>query len=176
MGGVDFVLLIACANVANLLLSRAAHRAREIAVRASLGATRWRIVRQLLIESMLLACVAGVVGLALAVYRVRYFGVAFDAIEVASPERTMTPYWVDLALDRRVFGFVAAVCLGSSIVFGIAPALHISRTNVNGVLKEAGRGVTGSLRARRWTSGLMIGELALTLILLSARGCWCEAT
>jgi predicted permease len=170
MGAVAFVLLIACANVANLLLSRAAHRAREMAVRASLGATRWRIVRQLLIESILLACVAGVVGLGLAVYGVHYFGVAFDATEVASPERTMTPYWVDLTMDRRVFGFVAALCLGSSIVFGIAPALHIARTNVNDVLKEAGRGVTGGLRARHWTSGLMIGELALTLILLAGAG------
>jgi putative ABC transport system permease protein len=169
-GAVVFVLLIACANVANLLLSRAMQRSREIAVRASLGATRSRIVRQLLIESALLASVAGLVGLILAVYAVRYFGVAFDATEVAAPERTTTPYWVHLTMDWRVFGFVAALCLGSSVVFGLAPALHISRTDVNGVLKEAARSATGSRRARRWTSMLMIGELALTLVLLVGAG------
>jgi predicted permease len=170
MGAVGFVLLIACANVANLLLARAATRSREIAIRASLGATRWRIVRQLVIESVLLAAIAGVLGLILSVYGVRYFGVAFDAMEVGAPDQAVTPYWVDLTMDGRVFAFVAALCIGSSIVFGLAPALHVSKTDVNDVLKEGGRSAAGSLRARRWTGALMVFELALTLVLLTGAG------
>ena len=170
MIAVAFVLLIACANVANLLLARAAGRAREIAVRTSLGATRGRIIRQLLIESTLLASIAGVVGLLLSVYSVRYFGVAFDAIEVGAPDRSATPYWVDLTMDGRVFGFVAALCLGTSILFGLAPALHISKTNVNDALKDGGRTAGGSRRVRRWTDTLIVFEVALTLVLLTSAG------
>jgi predicted permease len=170
MGAVGFVLLIACANVANLLLARAAQRSREIAIRASLGATRWRIVRQLLIESVLLAALSGAVGLWLSIYSIRYFGVAFDAIETGAPDRMATPYWINLSMDAAVFAFVAALCLGSSIVFGLAPALHISKTDVNDVLKESGRHAVGSIRARRWTGALMVFELSLTLILLSGAG------
>jgi predicted permease len=169
MGAVGFVLLIACANVANLLLARAATRSHEIAIRASLGATRWRIVRQLLIESVLLATIAGIVGLILSVYGVRYFGVVFDAVETAAPDRAATPYWVDLTMDGRVFAFVAALCLGTSLVFGLVPALHVSKTDVNDVLKDSGRS-PGSARVRRWTGALMIFELALTLVLLTGAG------
>ncbi|MBZ5557807.1 MAG: ABC transporter permease [Acidobacteriia bacterium] len=170
MGAVGFVLLIACANVANLLLARAAHRSREIAIRASLGATRWRIVRQLLIESLLLAMLAGAIGLMLSVYGVRYFGVAFDAMEQGAPDRAATPYWINLGMNGTVFAFVAALCLGSSILFGLAPALHISRTDVNDVLKASGRSAAGNLRARRWTGALMVAELALSVVLLAEAG------
>jgi predicted permease len=169
MGAVVFVLLIACANVASLLLARAANRSREIAIRASLGASRWRIVRQLLIESLLLAALAGGLGLILSLWGVRYFGVAFDASEIGG-DRFTTPYWVDLSMNARVFAFLAALCLGSSIVFGLVPALHVSKTNLNDVLKDASRSAAGSLRARRWTGALMIGELALTLVLLAGAG------
>jgi predicted permease len=170
MGAVVFVLLIACANVANLLLARASQRSREIAIRASLGATRWRIVRQLLIESILLAALAGAVGLLLSISSVRYFGVAFDAMETGAPDRTATPYWINLSMDGTVFAFVAALCLGSSIVFGLAPALHIAKIDVNDVLKESGRHAAGSVRARRWTGALMVVELALTVMLLAGAG------
>ena len=169
MGAVGFVLLIACANVANLLLAPAATRSHEIAIRASLGATRWRIVRQLLIESVLLAAIAGMLGLILSVYGVRYFGVTFSVRETSAPDRALTPYWVDLTMDWRVFGFVAALCLGSSIVFGLVPALHVSKTDVNDGLKDSGRSA-GSARARRWTGALMVFELALTLVLLTGAG------
>src|SRR3989475_5399836 len=170
LGAVGFVLLIGCANVATLMLARAASRAREIAIRSALGATRWRIVRQLSIESVLLAMLAGVAGLVLSVLRVRYFGVAFDTIEIGAPDQSAAPYWVDLGMDRIVFAFVAALCLGSSILFGLAPALHISKTNVNDVLKDGGRNAAGGPRVRRGTGALMIAELALALILLSGAG------
>jgi putative ABC transport system permease protein len=163
MGAVSFVLLIACANVANLLLARAAQRAREMSVRVSLGATRWRIVRQLIVESVLLAAVSGLLGLLLASAGVRWF----DSVT----QDVGKPYWIKFTMDGTVFAFFAAVCLGTSFVFGLAPALHVSRTDVNEVLKEAGgRSGTGGRRARRWTSALIVVELALTLALLAGAG------
>jgi putative ABC transport system permease protein len=170
LGAVGFVLLIGCANVATLMLARAASRAQEIAIRSSLGATRWRVVRQLSIESVLLAMLAGSAGLLLSFWGVRYFGVAFNALEIGVPGAGVPPYWLDLTMDRTVFAFVAVLCLGSSMLFGLAPALHISKTRVNDLLKEGGRGASASLRVRRWTGGLLIGELALALILLSGAG------
>ena len=170
MGAVVFVLLIGCANVAMLMLARAASRAREIAIRSSLGATRWRIVRQLAIESVLLAALAGLVGLVLSIWGVAYFGTAFATREIGGPDQSAMPYWVDLTMDHTVFTFVAALCLGSSILFGLAPALHVSGTNVNDVLKENARTAVAGTRVRRWTTALMIGELALALTLLSGAG------
>jgi putative ABC transport system permease protein len=161
MGAVGFVLLIACANVANLLLARSANRSREISVRVSLGATRTRIVRQLLVESVLLAIIGGALGLGLSIIGIRLFDAA-----VADVGR---PYWIQFTFDGRVFGFLAATCLGTGIIFGPAPALHVSRTDINEVLKEGGRSGSG-LRARRWTSTLIVVELALTLVLLSDAG------
>jgi predicted permease len=164
MGAVAFVLLIACSNVANLLLSRSAHRAREIAVRVSLGATRWQIVRQLIFESLLLAAVGGVVGLGLSIIGVRIFDAAVSDPSLGKP------YWIKFTMDGRVIGFLAAVCLGTGLLFGLAPALHVSKTDVNEVLKEGGRSATGGLRARRWTNVLLVVELALTLVLLAGAG------
>src|SRR5712691_6995681 len=162
MGAVAFVLLIACSNVANLLLARAAHRTREIAVRVSLGATRWRVVRQLLVESVLLAFISGVVGLAVAQILIRWFD--------GETQNVGKPYWMTFQMDGSVFAFFGVVCLLTGIVFGIAPALHISKTNVNEVLKEAGRSGSGGRRARRWTAALVVVELALTLVLLAGAG------
>ena len=162
MGAVGFVLLIACANVANLLLSRSANRAREIAVRTALGATRWRVVRQLLVESLVLAFVGGTLGLLLAYAGVR----AFDAA-VSDPGK---PYWIDFRVDYVVFAYVAGICALTAVLFGLAPALHVSKTNNNEVLKEGGRGTTGNRRAR-WLSGTMVViELALTMVLLAGAG------
>jgi putative ABC transport system permease protein len=162
MGAVAFVLLIACANVANLLLARSATRAREMSVRISLGATRWRIVRQLLVESVLLSVVSGLFGLALAYVGVRLFDSATQDVG--------KPYWIQFTMDAQVFAFFAAVCLGTGIVFGLAPALHVSKTDLNEVLKEGGRSGSSGVRARRWTSVLIVAELALTLVLLAGAG------
>jgi putative ABC transport system permease protein len=162
MGAVAFVLLIACANVANLLLARAADRSREIAVRVSIGATRWRIVRQLLVESVLLAFVAGIAGLGLAYAGVRWFD--------ANTTDIGKPYWMVFSMDGTVVLFFAAVCLVTGIVFGLAPALYVSRTSVSEVMKDGGRAGSAGLRARRWTTALIVAELTLTLVLLSGAG------
>jgi putative ABC transport system permease protein len=161
MGAVIFVLLIACANVANLLLSRSAYRAREIAVRTAMGATRWRIVRQLLLESVALGFIGGSVGLVLAVAGLNIFDAAM---------RDSLPYWVSFTVDYVVFGYVAAICVMTAVLFGLAPALHVSRTDTNDVLKEGGRGTTGSRRVRRFGTTLVVGELALTIVLLVGAG------
>src|SRR5262249_50680841 len=169
MGAVGFVLLIACANVANLLLARAAHRAREIAIRSSLGATRWRIVRQLLIESLVVAIGAGAAGYVFSVWGVHLFGIIFAVRELGGNAATM-PYWMNLSADGRVFAFLAGVCLVSTILFGLAPALHVSKTNIGDVLKDGGKGTSGPRRSRRWTAALLVAELALTLVLLAGTG------
>jgi putative ABC transport system permease protein len=158
-GAVAFVLLIACANVANLLLARASTRAHEVSVRMSIGASRWRIVRQLLIESLVLAACAGILGLALSALAVRIFWI--------SASQSHPPYWMQFPIDLRVFGYIAAICLGTAVVFGLVPALYTARTNVVDAMT---RGVTGGRQGRRWSAALVVGQLALTLVLLSGAG------
>ena len=162
MGAVAFVLLIACANVANLLLARSAARSREISVRVSLGASRGRIVRQLLIESFILAIGSGILGLVLANFGIK----AFDA----ATQDVGKPYWIQFTMDGSVIAFFMAICLGTAIVFGLAPALHVSKTDVNEVLKEGGRSGSAGIRVKRWTGALIIAELALTVVLLAGAG------
>jgi putative ABC transport system permease protein len=162
LGAVGFVLLIACANVANLLLARSAYRAREMAVRTALGASRMRIVRQLLLESVLLACIGGVVGLALTTVGIRMFAAAVEGVG--------KPYWIVFDVDWSVLGYFAAICLATGIVFGLAPALQVSKTNLNDLMKEGGRGTAGGARARWLTSTLVVFELMLTLALLTGAG------
>ncbi len=162
MGAVIFVLLIACANVANLLLSRAIYRSREVAVRYSLGATRWRIVRQLLIESIVLASLGGLAGLALATVGVRAFDAAIQA--------TGAPYWLRFTIDYRVLSYVAATCVATGVLFGLAPALQVSRENPHDTLKEGARGAAGHRRAGRLGGIMVVSELALTIVLLCGAG------
>lgn len=155
-----FVLLIACANVANLLLARSAGRSREMAIRAAVGATRWRIVRQLLVESVMLSFAAGALGLWFSTFGVRFISDAFGR---------NVPYWMRFSVDGRVLLVLVAVCFLCTILFGLAPALLVSKTDVNGLMKEGGR--TGiAPRARRWTHALLVAELALTFILLAGAG------
>ena len=162
LGAVGFVLLIACANVANLQLARSVRRSREVAVRVALGASRGRIVRQLLVESTLLACVGGVLGLGLSTIGVRLFDRAVEG--------SGKPYWIQFTFDPVVFGYLALICLTTGMLFGLAPALQVSRTNVNEILKEGGRGNAGGRRARWMASTMVVVELALTIVLLAGAG------
>lgn len=158
---VSFVLLIACANVANLLLARASGRGREIAVRAALGGSRRRIVRQLLTESVLMASIAGVLGLGLGFLGIR----ALLSVNTAGLPRVGTG-GVDVAIDWRVALFTVAVSLATGILFGLIPALQASRVDLTSSLKESsGRSGTGA--RQRWTRAvLVVTEVALAMILL----------
>lgn len=162
LGAVGFVLLIVCANVANLLMARSLRRVREISIRAALGAGRGRIVRQMLVESGMLGLAGGVLGLGVASAGVR----AFDRA-VANVNK---PYWIDFSLDLTVFSYLAAVCLAAGIASGIFPAWQASKLDLNRALKEGGRGSTGQGRVRWITSGLVVAQLALTVVLLAGAG------
>jgi predicted permease len=156
---VGFVLLIACANIANLLLARAGGRAREFAVRTALGAGKPRLVRQLLTESILLGIVGGAFGLLLASWGTR------AALKVL-PETL--PRAGEVGIDLRVLLFTAAAALLTGILFGLAPALKVSRTNVQQSLKEGGRGASGSRNGAH--GALVVVEMALALVLLVGAG------
>ncbi|MBI1764204.1 MAG: ABC transporter permease [Acidobacteria bacterium] len=154
------VLLIACANVTNLLLARAAARQREVAIRTTLGATRLRIVRQLLTESLLLSLLGGVCGLTLA-----WWGV--DALIGLAPK---LPRLAEVRVDGRVLAFTCGLALLTSLLFGLAPAAQAAKPDLNEALKEGGRGTAGSARSRRVRNVLVAAELALSLILLVSAG------
>lgn len=160
-GAVGFVLLIACANVANLLLASAATRQREMAIRTALGASRLRVMQQLLTESLLLALTGGVIGLLLSLW-----GVA--AITRLLPRDF--PRLGEINLDWRVLGFTLLASVLTGILFGFAPALQISKSDVQESLKESGRGSSGSLRHHRLRSLLIVGEVALSVVLLVGAG------
>jgi putative ABC transport system permease protein len=162
MVAVGFVLLIACANAANLLLARATSRAPEISLRRALGASRGRIVRQLFVESLLLAGLAGVFGLLLAWALTRTI-----AVETAD---FGLPYWMRISFDGRVFGFVAVICVTTALVFGLAPAWTLSRAGTAERLRDAARTTSEGPRSRRWMSGLLVAEIALSVILLASAG------
>jgi predicted permease len=155
MAGV-IVILVACANAANLMMARAFHRAPEIAIRTSLGASRTRIVGQLLVEALLIASAAALVGGAISIAGVR-------AVERGIPEGTL-PYWADYTMDRTVFGGLVALSLATIVVFGLIPAIQASRTDVNRTLKDGGRANTGS-RMGVLTGAFLSVELALAMIL-----------
>lgn len=169
MGAVTLVLLIACANVASLLLARSTHRSREIAVRTALGASRWRIIRQLLVECGLIALMASALGVWLSVFGARQISRAFGVFEVDAPGGAVMPYWVDLSFNAIAWTFLGAVALFTSLAAGLVPAWHLARTNANETLKD-GRSGSSTFRARRMTSALLVAQLALTVILLSAAG------
>ena len=156
---VGVVLLIACVNIANLLLARGSVRGREIAIRMTLGAARGRVVRQLLTESILLACIGGAVGVLLAVW-------AVDALVAIAPPGV--PRLGEVGLDRRVLAFAVVLTFSTGIAFGLVPAFHASRQDFGPALKETARAVRGGGgRARRT---LIVAEIALALVLLVGGG------
>ncbi|MGB6157847.1 MAG: ABC transporter permease [Acidobacteriaceae bacterium] len=161
LASVGFVLLIACANVANMMLSRAIGRQREMSIRAALGASRWRVIRQLLIESVLLSVFGGLAGLGLAAFGVHWFDLATSDVS--------RPYWVQFTMDYSVFGYFAALCILCGLLFGMVPALRASRPDLNQVLQEGARTV-GRLRGGKFSAVLVIFQFALTLVLLTGAG------
>ncbi|HYM07486.1 MAG TPA: ABC transporter permease, partial [Terriglobales bacterium] len=159
LAAVGAILLIGCANLANLLLARGAFREREIAIRSALGAGRWRLIRQLFTESLLLSLLGGLTGVVL--------GIGLIAALKAWIPRHFLPSQADVRLDAPVMLFAAGIIILTGILFGAAPALHAARTDLTVSLKEGGRGATSGLLRNRIRGALVVAEVALAFVLLS---------
>ena len=161
LGAVGLVLLIACANVANLMLARATTRSREVSIRAALGASRWRLARSLLVEGLVLSTIGAMLGVLLA-----YFGV--QAIRAWLPAEL--PRVASIGLDLRVLLATAAAAMASGVLFGIFPALQSSRPDLTSALKDSGRSSTASVASQRLRGALVVAEVALAVMLLVGAG------
>ncbi len=159
LGAVVVVLLIACVNVMNMQFGRSALRARELAIRGALGATRWRIVRQMLTESFLIACLGAVVGVAMA-----FWGVDLLVRATSTPQFQL-PYWINFSIDAKVLGFTLGAVLLATLVSGLVPALLAARGNASEMMKEGGRGNSSRL-VNVITRVLVVGQIAMTAALL----------
>ena len=165
LGAVGLVLLIACANVANLLLARAAGRQREIAIRAAIGAGRGRIVRQLLVESLLLSSLGAIAGVAVGVWGARAL-LALSPGGLPRAEEFARTSMLGSLLDWRIVAFTVAIAIVTGILFGVAPAIHLARAELNSTLKDAGGRGSSNRRAARTRDILAVAEVALALMLL----------
>ena len=165
MGVAGLVLLIACANVGGLLLSRSAGRSGEVTLRASLGASRGHFVRQVLVESTLLAAIGSLLGVAVAFVAVRFVGVRLEQCQLGC-----MPYWIEWTPDLRVLAFMGFTGLAAAALCGAAPALHVSRHDPDHVPGRQGPGGGRTRAARLWTNGLLAAQVALTLVLLIGAG------
>ena len=153
------VVMISCANAANLMIGRGVLRAREIAIRGSIGASRARVIGQFLIEAVVLAIAGGVVALAISIVASRIF-------ESAIPAQTV-PYWLHYGMDWRIFAALVAVSLTTVLIFGLVPAIQASRVDVTSTLRDGGHGSIGRRSHRRLTSAFLVAEFALSVVLLS---------
>ena len=170
VGAVGFVLLIACANLANLLLARAMTRSREISVRLALGAARSRIVRQLLVESVLISSLGGLAGFWLAKWGVQIFALVATGAGLSDQiAGTWFDQILDYSMDYRVFAFVTAISIGTGLLFGLAPARRLSTLDVNATLKDGTR-TAGGGRGARLSATLVVSEMALAMVLLAGAG------
>ena len=158
LGGVALVLLMVCANVANLMLARSATRSREIAVRSALGASRARLGRQLMTESLLVAFIGGTLGVLIAWWGVRLLRFAFPG--------DVPPFFITLSLDSTTLVFVTAIALLTGLLFGVAPAFRGTKVNLNTALRDGARGAGQGLQRSRLRSGLVVAEVALSVVLM----------
>jgi putative ABC transport system permease protein len=165
IGSAIFVLLIACSNVANLLLARASARQKEIAVRLAMGATRWRVIRQLLTESVMLAFAGGALGVLLAAW-------AIEAPRKIVPigMSKFIPGWNQIGMNYRVLAFTTVIAVLTGVLFGLAPALQATKTRLNEALKEGGKGTFGRTGRQGLRNALVVAEIALSLVLLIGAG------
>jgi putative ABC transport system permease protein len=161
LAAVGFVLLIACANVANLLLARAASREREIAIRLALGASRGRLIRQTLTESVLISVIGGAIGLLISLW---------GTAALVSLNKQGIPRAAEIGIDGRVLGFALLVSIAAGILFGLVPALQASKPDLNETLKESGKSSTGHARGRRIRNALVVIQVALAFVLLMGAG------
>jgi putative ABC transport system permease protein len=161
-GAVGCVLLIACADVANMLLARAAHRSREISIRVAIGAGKISIVRQLLVESVVLSIAGGFFGWLVALGGLRWFDSGLGT--------QVKPIWLHLSLDRGALLYLAAISIGTGLLFGLAPALRLAKADVHAALKDGGYGLVGSKFGLRLSNVLVACQMALCVVLLAAAG------